>query len=435
MTNRTVRGGRARRRAAGLAAVLAVGAAWLGGGTAARAEGAGGGQADAGRPLAPSTRFYVAPDSRAAQQAVADAAAGASEDAALMTRLAALPQATWFTGGTPERVRADAAALTERAAAAGQVPVLVAYNIPGRDCGSYSGGGATTSAAYREWIGALADGIGDRRAVVVLEPDGLAALPKDCAGGIDPDGSRTTTRLADLGHAVTTLKARPGATVYLDAGNSQWRGVGEMAQRLIDGGVAGSDGFALNVSNFHPTERQTRYGGWVAKCVWFATKGPAWGRGHTDWCASQFWSAAAPNDGKPGNAVSADDPATWHWIDAWYDQTVGQPPVAELAHFVVDTSRNGRGAWHPAPGSYADPEAWCNPPGRGMGPRPTADTGQPLVDAYLYVKTIGDSDGSCTRGTGGPVDPVYGVVDPPAGGWWPEFAHGLAREAQPALLP
>ncbi|MEU7018460.1 glycoside hydrolase family 6 protein [Streptomyces sp. NPDC046385] len=423
------------RRSAALAVALAACAAWTAVAPAASAETPGGG-AGPGGPLTSATRFYVDPDSGAARQAVADQAAGGAEsavDAANMRRLAALPQAAWFTGGTPEGVRAGAGALMARARAAHQVPVLVAYNIPGRDCGLYSSGGAPSSAAYRDWIGALSDGVGEGPALVILEPDALAALPKDCAGNADPTGALTAARLADLDFAVTTLKRRPGTAVYLDAGNSQWKAVGDIARRLIDAGVAKADGFSLNVSNFQPTEQLTRYGTWVSKCVWFATRGPDWARGHTDWCASQYYSGAAPNDGAPGNAVSAADPTTWHWTDAWYDQATGSPATTELLHFVVDTSRNGRGPWTPAPGTYADPETWCNPPGRGMGPRPTADTGVPLADAYLYVKTIGESDGSCTRGTGGTVDPAYGVVDPPAGAWWPEFAHGLAREARPAL--
>ncbi|MFI8965785.1 glycoside hydrolase family 6 protein [Streptomyces sp. NPDC053493] len=421
------------RRAAALATALAVCAGWLAGTPAAVADEPAAGPA--GRVLTPETRFYVDPAGGAARQAVADAEAGDTENAAYMRRLAALPQAAWFTGGTPEQVRAEAGGLVDRAAAAGQVPVLVAYNVPGRDCGLYSSGGAASSAAYRAWVSALADGVGDRPAVVLVEPDGLALLPKDCAGSADPTGELSTARLADLDFAVTTLKRRPGTAVYLDAGNSQWRAVGDIAQRLIDAGAARADGFALNVSNFQPTDQLTRYGTWVSKCVWFATEGPDWARGHTDWCANQYYSAAAPNDGRPGNAVSAGDPSTWHWTDAWYDQAVGSPAATALHHFVIDTSRNGRGPWQPAPGTYGDPETWCNPPGRGMGPRPTADTGDPLVDAYLYVKTIGESDGSCTRGTGGPVDPEYGVVDPPAGGWWPALAHTLARNAEPALLP
>lgn len=76
--------------------------------------------------------------------------------------------------------------------------------------------------------------------------------------------------------------------------------------------------------------------------------------------------------------------------------------------FVVDTSRNGRG-----PSSAND---WCNPPGRGLGHPPTAMTGDRLVDAFLWIKTPGESDGNCH---GAPV----------AGQWWPSYALGLARRA------
>jgi endoglucanase len=55
------------------------------------------------------------------------------------------------------------------------------------------------------------------------------------------------------------------------------------------------------------------------------------------------------------------------------------------------------------------------------------------VDAFLWVKRPGESDGQCTRGTAGPEDPVYGAVDPPAGQWWAEYAHGLAQRANPPL--
>ncbi|MFE5983799.1 glycoside hydrolase family 6 protein [Streptomyces wedmorensis] len=82
------------------------------------------------------------------------------------------------------------------------------------------------------------------------------------------------------------------------------------------------------------------------------------------------------------------------------------------AHFTVDTSRNGAG---PLPGDGA--EAWCNPPGRSLGVPPTDRTGNDLVDAYLWIKRPGDSDGQCRGG-------------PSAGTWWPEYALGLARRAK-----
>ncbi|CAL9672975.1 Endoglucanase E-2 [Streptomyces sp. enrichment culture] len=384
--------------------------------------------------ITPATKFYVDPHGKAAKQALVDFGNGDIENATNMAKLASWPQAEWFTEGTPDEVRSKVSRLVHRARAVNRTPILVAYNVPGRDCTQYSSGGASSSAAYRQWIDAFAAGLGDSKAVVVVEPDGTALLPEDCGPTVDPTGELTATRLADLEYAVRTLKAKPRTAVYLDAGNVQWRPVGNMAQRLLDAGVRYSDGFALNVSNTHPTDHNARYGTWMAKCIWFATEGPEEARGHTDRCAGQYYSSAAPNDGTPGNAVSSTDPTTWRWTDAWFDQNVGTPPADELQHFVIDTSRNGRGAWAPEPGKYSgDPEAWCNAPGRGLGPRPTADTAVPLVDAYLWIKIPGESDGSCTRNTGGTVDPEYGIVDPPAGTWWPDQAHTLARNAAPRL--
>ncbi|MEU9479505.1 glycoside hydrolase family 6 protein [Streptomyces sp. NPDC048191] len=414
-----------RRRAAAVIAALTVCAALTA--TQARAT-------PAQDVITPTTKFYVDPHSKAAKQALVDFGKGDIEDAANMAALASWPQAEWFTEGTPDEVRVKVNRLVRRARAVDRTPVLVAYDIPGRDCSQYSSGGAASSAAYRQWIDAFTAGIGDAKAVVVVEPDGLANLPSDSGPTTDPTGDLTAARIADLAYAVKTLKARPRTAVYLDAGNVQWRAVGDIAHRLLDAGVQHSDGFALNVSNNHPTEHNARYGTWIAKCVWYATEGPEQARGHTDWCASQYYSSAAPNDGAPGDAVSPTDPTTWRWTDAWFDQNVGTPPTDELHHFVIDTSRNGRGAWTPPPGKYSgDPETWCNAPGRGLGPRPTADTGVPLVDAYLWIKTPGESDGSCTRNTGGTIDPEYGIADPPAGTWWPDQAHTLARNAVPRL--
>jgi endoglucanase len=78
-------------------------------------------------------------------------------------------------------------------------------------------------------------------------------------------------------------------------------------------------------------------------------------------------------------------------------------------HYIVDTSRNGLGPW-------SGPEYWCNPPDRALGPRPTTRTASQLADAYLWIKTPGESDGTCKGG-------------PPAGQWWPEYALGLAVRA------
>ena len=102
------------------------------------------------RTLPASTSFYVDLTSKAVGQAVTDARAGRTADALRMAELASWPVATWFTGGTSvQQTRRDVAALTASAALRRQVPVLTAYNVPGRDCSQYSAGGASTPPSTR----------------------------------------------------------------------------------------------------------------------------------------------------------------------------------------------------------------------------------------------------------------------------------------------
>ncbi len=357
------------------------------------------------RTLPANTTFYVDLHSEAAQQAVADLRAHNLTGAALMADLASWPGATWMTGGTPSDVAGKVAAVEQRAALQRQVPVLVAYNIPGRDCSQYSAGGAQGTADYAAWVDGFAGAIGNHKTVVILEPDGLALSPDQCGGTPDQQNDRNV----QINAAVTRLEQQPDAIVYLDAGHSAWHNVGDMAQRLITGGVANAQGFFLNVSNYRSDADLVRYGTEVSQCIWYIQNTPG---GSGDDCANQYWP--------PADA------------DAWYAAHV--PAGAVLTHFVVDSSRNGQGPWVPPAGVYSDPQDWCNPPARGLGTRPTANTGNPLLDAYLWVKVPGESDGSCTRGTAGPGDPEYGgTVDPAAGVWWPAQATSLSQLAVPTL--
>jgi endoglucanase len=108
--------------------------------------------------------------------------------------------------------------------------------------------------------------------------------------------------------------------------------------------------------------------------------------------------------------------------------------TAPTTHFVIDTSRNGVGPWQPPANHPAgDPQDWCNPPDRGLGLRPTANTGKSLVDAYVWVKIPGESDGQCYRWTSGPMDPVRNMQDPAAGQWFPQVALELVHNANPPL--
>ena len=394
--------------------------------------------------LDPGTKFYVPKPNHGALEQIADLiSSGQKADAKLIKKMVETSHAIWFTGGTPKTVMQDVRSTVLRAADKGNVPVLVAYNIPFRDCSQYSAGGAASVAAYEAWIDGFAAGIGNGKAVVILEPDGLGIIPwynpfGDRDGWVtnpnyewcQPDNADPATAATDrftmMNYAVHTLKAHPNVSVYLDATHSGWLGAGDAADRLLQAGVNDADGFFLNVSNYVVNERLEKYGAWVSKCIAFASNPASWGNGRTEWCGSQY-SPANPDDfstwvltdQKYANEVESQ---TW-----WYSESV-------LKHFVIDTSRNGQGPWiapsdHPA----GDPQDWCNPPDRGLGYQPTVNTGNSLIDAFLWIKIPGESDGQCYRWTSGPLDPVRGMQDPPAGQWFPEMALELVHNANPPL--
>ena len=388
----------------------------------------------ANQVLGPQAQLHLDPFS-SILRAAATLSGQARADAQL---LGSVPSATWFTHGTPAEVQALADKLVDAAAERNAVPTLVAYNLPFRDCSQYSAGGAADKVAYKAWIDALAAGIGNRKAVVILEPDGLGVIPFHAAlngtaewcrpAQADP-ATAASDRYEQLNYAVDTLKANPNAAVYLDGTHSAWLDVGDIASRLVKAGVRRADGFFLNVSNYEATPRNLDYGAWISHCIHYANNPAEDGRrlGHYEHCASQ------------NHPATAGDYSTWGLSRQWYIDHVAQaanPPSGPgaLAHFVIDTSRNGQGAWAPAAGTrYPDPQTWCNPPDRGLGLLPTPHTGNPLVDAYLWIKTPGESDGQCDRGTGTGTDPIRGYANPAAGKWFVEQAAELIARADPAL--
>jgi endoglucanase len=384
--------------------------------------------ATSAQPLPPDARFYVPSPPQGANAQIAQLkAAGRNGAARKLRAMVRTPHVVWLVGGTPAEVREYVEETMAAAQAAGTVPAFAAYNVPGRDCSHYSAGGAANGVAYRAWIDAAAAGIGNARALVVVEPDGLPLLPADC-GQPDP-----YDRVALIRYAALAFSENPNAAIYIDAGHSAWHSVGTIAARLVDAGVADVDGLALNTSNFQFSPNLTHYGTWVSKCIAYATHVS---EGQYDDCPDQYGSwggvGLSPYGTWRNDASRADLNTSAE--NARYAQLLGgtQPST----HFVLDTSRNGRGPWagtgaHPA--SESDTEAWCNPPGRGAGKRPTANTGVALVDAYLWIKVPGESDGRCFRWTDGPDDPARGMPDPSAGAWFPQMALELAKNAKPAF--
>ncbi len=211
------------------------------------------------------------------------------------------------------------------------------------------------------------------------------------------------------------------------------------------------------------------------------------------------WSESGPVPTGTGTTGDLDTAGT----DSWYASLLGT--TVPTTHFVIDTSRDGLGpndmeTYYSAP--YDQPESivgstpgveypdnsppggslqngnWCNPPDSGLGLAPTANTSTvansldsylpadtSLLDAYLWVKTPGQSDGQCdlaggvrnwddAAGTieatipGWPAttssifstfDPLWSIethsvfTDPAAGDWFPQQALQLAENANPPL--
>src|SRR3954466_3657901 len=156
-------------------------------------------QARADDVLNPGTRLWVNPESTTL--AAAKTLTGTDRTNAL--KLAQVPTATWLTKGTPAQARSEAFEIGLRSAFQGAVPVITAYNIPGRDCSQYSAGGAANTKQYKAWINGLAEGLTFFRSVVVLEPDGIALAPADCGGTAE----QQTMRVRQMNYAVDPLQS------------------------------------------------------------------------------------------------------------------------------------------------------------------------------------------------------------------------------------
>jgi endoglucanase len=280
--------------------------------------------------------LFVEPDTNPRREAEAFRAWDA-EAAAVMDLLAEQPVALWLAGQSDPRWMVDDS--LDRAG--DQLRTFVVYNLPQRDCGAWSMGGAQSADDYRAYVSEVAAGLEGREAIVVLEPDALAH--DSCLD----DGGRAE-RYQLMAEAVRTL-SEGGANVYIDAGDSNWIPSADMAPRLRAAGVDDAAGIALNVSHTELTENEIGY---------------------------------------------AEELRSLLGIDA---------------HYVIDTSRNGIG---PSPDNE-----WCNPRHRAIGQLPTTEVPSGALDALLWIKPPGESDGLCNGG-------------PAAGVWWPEYALELGRTAR-----
>jgi endoglucanase len=161
----------------------------------------------------------------------------------------------------------------------------------------------------------------------------------------------------ELSDAINILTADcPHLVIYLDAGAADALPARRAARFLRASGVAKIEGFFLNSTHFDWTSNEIRYGRQISR------------------------------------------------------MTGGK-------HFVVNTAVNGRGPLRPKDIVHQGNEVLCNPPGRGLGPLPTANPGYRGVDMFAWIGNPGESGGPCVPGA------------PGTGVYWPGYAKMLVQNA------
>lgn len=250
-----------------------------------------------------ATSYYVDPTTQSAIWAAANA--DDPRAAVIQEKIAEVPQARWFTETNTDTVREEVSTHVAAAEAAGQVPILVVYNMPNRDCGGASGGGAANHAEYQAWVDELSAGLDGKPAAVIVEPDVLAQM-STCQS---PEQQAETS--ASMAYAGKALKAGSAAAkVYFDAAHSAWLSPDDMASRLKAAGITESaDGISTNVSNYQHSADEIGYAKAVLSAVGSAelravidTSRNGNGPSGEEWCDPAGRAIGTPSTSETGDA-------------------------------------------------------------------------------------------------------------------------------------
>jgi endoglucanase len=264
---------------------------------------------------------------------------GQAADADTIWRLAREPRFRWFGRFTRPHMQKKVRGFFDRVQCdqPGAVPMMVVMRHQGRSCeGGYLAGGVAEDRRTMKWYEQFAEAIGDERVVIAFEPDSLGTI--DCLAN-----HRRDDRLRMLRHGVDVLSQLPNATIYLEAGASDWEPASRTAKQLRAIGIHKVRGFMLNVTHHDWTRNNVRHGAEISRLT----------------------------GGK---------------------------------HFIVNTSYNGRGPLHykkwinRSKHMWRRINVWCHPGLRGLGPAPTTATSHPKADAYMYINRPGYSAGACNGG-------------------------------------
>lgn len=296
---------------------------------------------------------------------------------------------------------------------------IVLYDLPNRDCAALASSGELLIGkdGYRRYTQDYIDPIvkilsrPKYRALhiaAIIEPDSLPnlvtnlAVPK-CHEAAGPGGY-----VQGIQYTLNALYPLRNVYSYVDIGHSGWLGWDNNLNKAvtliadtIKGTAHGVDsiaGFVSNTANYTPLAEPF---------------------------LDQYEHSAVPNDS--GLQVRQASFYGWnpHFGEIDYVRAFRQKMVAQgfpdTIGMLIDTSRNGWGGPQrpEAVSTATTPDAfvnqsridrrthrgmWCNQPG-GIGERPRANP-VPGVDAYLWVKPPGESDGVAKAGVPDPSDPA-----------------------------
>jgi endoglucanase len=333
------------------------------------------GPAIAGNPVSMTTGLYVDPKSQPATWVRTNPRDPRRD--LIENGIASTPLGRWFVNAGDDR--ATAGAYVRAAERADRLPILVAYNIPLRDCGGHSTGGAASAEAYRTWVDGLVAAVGSRPAVVILEPDVLPGL--DCRS---PEQQEETFQL--IGYAVDRFAAwAPNTWVYVDAGHSNWKDPPTMADRLRRAHIDKARGFSLNVSNYQATDKSIAYGqqiswllddGGIAARFVVDTSRNGTATAGSEWCNPP--GQRVGNRPRPGGA-SGLDMQLWVKPPGEGDGACGIVPHGNAGEFtpslaVTLLTGSARRGWSATVGKVTD--LWSDPGvDRSRRPRPSAEPG------------------------------------------------------------
>ncbi|KAI5865268.1 carbohydrate-binding module family 1 [Durotheca rogersii] len=321
--------------------------------------------------------------------------------------VAEVPSFQWLDTRAKVPLIAETLADIRKANQAGANPpyagIFVVYDLPDRDCAAAASNGEYAIIdggvqKYKEYIDAIVElfkAYSDIRLLLVIEPDSLANMVTNL--NVAKCANARSAYEECSKYAIQNLDL-PNVAMYLDAGHAGWLGwqanlepAAQMYAQLYKdtGSPKALRGLATNVANYN---------------AWKISSCPSYTQGNTNCDEERYVNALGP-------LLSA---------NGWD------------AHFITDTGRSGK-----QPTGQLEWGHWCNVIGTGFGPRPSADTGHELLDAFVWIKPGGECDGTSDT-TAARYDSHCGLADalkpaPEAGAWFQAYFEQLYNNANPSF--